>query len=423
MWKSLYNVMRIYKNQYMTAETLRRLQEKRIRFLVDFAYNNSPIYHQKLRDAGITPQDIAELEDIQKIPLITKEEIRTVFPHGIVAPGFCQENCTVKTTSGTSGSVFTVLYDKEAEAHFSAISYRDHLAQGVRPWHKFFVLHHDPAQLKRPFKNPFQRVRGVSGVLPEEELVELARAFQPDFMGGHPSTYVAMARVVKNKEIKDLNPQTVLLGGEIAYLSYRTYIEKVFRCRTLNKYGAYEAYSIAWECQHHSMHINADSVLVEFLKEGEPVAPGERGEIVITNLWNKAMPLIRYRMGDIGIRSEESCECGRGLPLMKDLEGRADDFIVLPSGRAVPPTRLIPPFFLTPHVGQFKMIQETPSDIQIQIVPRGTLPEEEEKALLKQIRDVFQEPVNIEIEKVEKIQQEGRGKFKAVISKVGMSLF
>lgn len=107
---------------------------------------------------------------------------------------------------------------------------------------------------------------------------------------------------------------------------------------------------------------------------------------------------------------------------MKDLEGRADDFIVLPSGRAVPPTRLIPPFFLTPHVGQFKMIQETKSWIRIQIVPRETLPEEEENALLQQIRNVFQEPVDIEVERVEKIQQEGRGKFKAVISKVGISL-
>lgn len=423
MWKSVYTVMKIYKNQYMTPETLRQLQEKRIKFLVNFAYKNSPIYHQKLRNAGITPQDITKLEDIQKIPLITKEEIRTVFPQGIVTPRFRQGNCTVKTTSGTSGSVFTVLYDREAEAHFRAISYRDHLAQGLRPWHKFFFLHHDPAQLKRPSRNPFQRVRGVSGVLPEEELVEQARWFQPDFMGGHPSTYVAMARVVKNNEINDLNPQTVLLGGEVAYPSYRTYIEKIFKCRTLNRYGAYEAHSIAWECQNHSMHINADSVLVEFLKEGEPVAPKERGEIVITNLWNRAMPLIRYRMGDIGIPSEESCECGRGLPLMKDLEGRTDDFIVLPSGRAVPPTRLIPPFFLTPHVDQFKMIQETPSDIQIQVVPRGTLSEEEERALLNQIRDVFQEPVNIEIEKVDMIQQEGRGKFKAVISKVGMSLF
>jgi phenylacetate-CoA ligase len=423
MWKSFYTAMKVYKNQYVTPETLRRLQEKRIKFLVNFAYKNSPIYHQKLRDAGITPQDITRLEDIQKIPLIAKEEIRAVFPQGIVTPRVGQENYTVKTTSGTSGSVFTVLYNREAEAHFRAISYRDHLAQGLRPWHRFFVLYHDPAQLNSSSKNPFQRVRGVSGVLPEEELVELARGFQPDFMGGHPSAYVAMARVVKNKEIKDLNPQTILLGGEVAYPSYRTYIEKVFKCRTLNRYGAYETYSVAWECQNHNMHINADSVLVEFLKEGEPVAPGERGEIVVTNLWNKAMPLIRYRMGDIGIPSEESCECGRTLPLMKDLEGRADDFIVLPSGRAVPPTRLIPPFFLTPHVDQFKMIQDTPSDIKIHIVPRGTLSEEEERALLNQIRDVLQEPVNIEIERVEEIQQEGRGKFKAVISKVGMSLF
>lgn len=99
MWKSVYTVMKIYKNQYMTPETLRRLQEKRIKFLVNFAYKNSPIYHQKLRDAGITPQDISKLEDIQKIPLMTREEIRTVFPQGIVTPRFCQENCIVKTTS------------------------------------------------------------------------------------------------------------------------------------------------------------------------------------------------------------------------------------------------------------------------------------------------------------------------------------
>ncbi|MBU7014484.1 MAG: phenylacetate--CoA ligase family protein [Theionarchaea archaeon] len=422
MWKPLVNVMKIYGNQFAAPETLKRIQEKRIRVLVHFAYNNSPLYHRKFRDAGITPEDIVGLEDMYKIPLITKEEIRTVFPQGIVAPGFSRENCTVKTTSGTSGSVFTMLYDREAEAYFSAISYRDHLAQGLRPWHKFFVLQHDPAQLNRPSRTILQRVKGVSGILPEEELVKEARAFQPDFMGGHPSAYVAMATVVKNNEIKDLNPQAVLLGGEVAYPSYRKYIEKIFECRTSNKYGSYETHSIAWECQHLGMHINADSVLVEFLKRGEPVAPGERGEVVVTNLWNRAMPLIRYRMGDIGIPSEESCSCGRSLPLMKDLEGRADDFIVLPSGRAVPPTRLIPPFFLTPHVGQFKMIQETKSWIRIQIVPRETLPEEEENALLQQIRNVFQEPVDIEVERVEKIQQEGRGKFKAVISKVGMSL-
>lgn len=423
VWKSLHTVMKIYRNQYKTSESLRRIQEKRIRFLVDFAYHNSPVYHRKLRDAGITPQDIMNVEDMQKIPLITKEEIKSVFPHGIVTPGFSQDNCTVKTTSGTSGSVITILYDREAQSHFSAISYRDHLAQGLRPWHKFFILYHDPAQLKKSSRTILQRVKGVSGTLPEEELVKEARDFQPDFMGGHPSAYVAMATVVKNRGIEDLNPQAVLLGGEVAYPSYRTYIEKVFRCRTLNKYGAYEAYSIAWECQHHEMHINADSVLVEFLKEGEPVAPGERGEIVITNLWNKAMPFIRYRMGDVGIPSEESCSCGRGLPLMKDLEGRADDFIVLPSGRAVPPTRLIPPFFLSPHVGEFKIIQERKSCIRIQLVPRGTLPEKEEKALLQELRNVFQEPVEIEVEKVERIRQKGRGKFKAVISKAGMSLF
>jgi phenylacetate-CoA ligase len=422
LWRTLSLFPEVYKNQYKPLKELRKIQEKRLRFIVDFAYRNTRFYKEKFKETGITPSDIQTLTDITRIPVITKNEIKVAYPQKVVASGYSEHNCVKKTTSGTSGNVITLLIDYAAMDHLSAVAFRDHVAQGVRPWHKFFILYHDPAQQKKASKNVLYRMKGVLGILPAEELVEAARVYQPHIMGGHPSTYVSMAKVVEEKGITDVNPRLVLVGGEIAYPSYREYIEKIFCCKTLNKYGAYEAYSIAWECLHHSMHIDADSVIVEFLKDGEPAAPDERGEIVITNLWNKAMPFIRYKMDDIGILSDEVCTCGRGLPLMKELEGRADDFLVLPSGNVIPPTRLIPPFFLTPHIEEFTVIQDTKTHIHIQIVPRKGLTEMEEKTLLQQISAVLGEPLDIDMEKVDSIKRVGWGKFKAVMSRVKMDL-
>jgi phenylacetate-CoA ligase len=423
LWRTLYYFPTAYKNQYLNPKKLKTFQEKRLKYIVDFAYRNSAFYKQKFKEAHITPHDIRTLDDIARIPLVTKEEIKEVFPAGILTPGFSEHNCEVRTTSGSSGSVFTVLIDPEAQDYAAAVAFRDSLALGVRPWHKFYILYHDPVELEKSSKKSLlYKVKGVPGVLPEEELVDRAREYNPHFMGGHPSAFVAMAKVMEQKGIEDVNPHIIFLGGELVYPEYRKYIERIFRCQIFSKYGAYETYSIAWECKHHRMHIDADSVLVEFIEEGEPVSPGERGEIVVTNLWNKAMPFIRYRIGDIGVPSDEACACGRTLPTMEGLEGRVDDFIILPSGRAVPPTRLIPPFFMTPHIEEFKMIQDIKTHIKILIVPRGRLPEDEERDLLQKVRDILAEPVDIDVEFTDVIEKTGIGKFKAVMSKMKMDL-
>ncbi|MGD2250854.1 MAG: hypothetical protein PVF58_20845 [Candidatus Methanofastidiosia archaeon] len=420
--QTLYHLPKLYKNQYSHPDTLKKLQEKKLRHIITFAYKNSKLYKEKFKKAQITPLDITTLNDITKIPLTTKNDIKSVFPDGVVPPGFSEKNCIAMTTSGTSGNVFTVLIDSEGRNYSAAVTVRDHLAHGLRPWHKFLTLQHDPAQLKKQSKNLFYQKKDISGILPQETLVEKAVAYNPDFMGGHPSAYVAMAKVVEEKGIKGITPIKIFIGGEIALPSFRAYIEKVFNCKTLNKYGAYETHSIAWECNHYNMHMNADSILVEFVKDGEPVSAGERGEIVITNFWNKALPFIRYRIGDVGIPSDETCSCGRTFPLIKDLEGRTDDLIVLPSGNVVPPTRLIPSFFMTPYIEAFKVIQDKRTHIHIQIVPRREISEPEEKEFLEEIQTILGEPVDIDIEKVDHIKKVGRGKFKAVTSKIPLDL-
>jgi phenylacetate-CoA ligase len=271
----------------------------------------------------------------------------------------------------------------------------------------------DPVEIEGMEKSILYRACGILGGRPERELVEELRVIQPDIIGAHPSLLAAIAKVIEEKGYT-VHPKMLLLGGEVAYPHVREYIEKIFCCPTRDKYGAYEMFSIAWECTCQNMHIDADAVIVEVLRDDTPVAPGERGEIVATSLWNKAMPFIRYRLGDIGILSDEICACGRGLPLLKEIEGRFDDFIILPSGDIVPSTRVASFFFTVPYIDQFKMIQDKKTHITIQIVPQKGFTVDIERMLAENIQKVLGEPVDIDVEKVDHIEYTGAGKFKRV---------
>jgi phenylacetate-CoA ligase len=413
MLKTLYYLPTFYKNQYKSLKVLKKLQEKRLKYVVNFAYRNTVLYKEKFKKAGITPADIQTLDDITKIPVTTKEEIKAGYPHESVAPGYTEQNCIVEHTSGSSGNMLKVLYNPDASERFRAIAFRDYLAQGVRPWHMFCIMGRDPVEIERATKSILYRTCGILEGRPERELVEELRVIQPDIIGAHPSLLAAMAKVIEEKGYT-LHPRLLLLGGEVAYPHVREYIEKIFCCPTRDKYGAYEMLSIAWECTCQNMHINVDAAIVEVLRDGAPVAPGERGEIVATNLWNKAMPFIRYRLGDIGIPSDETCACGRGLPLLQEIEGKFDDFIVLPSGDIVPSTRVVPFFFIVPCIEQFKMIQDKKAHIIVRIVPQKGFTVDMEKTLVQNIQTVLGESVDVEIEKVDHINHRGAGKFKRV---------
>jgi phenylacetate-CoA ligase len=413
MWRVLYYFPKFFKNQYIKPENLKKFQEKRLRYMVNFAYRHVKVYKEKFKNASIIPSDITTLDDLHKIPIITKDEIKVNYPAGSVTPGYTEQNCIIEHTSGTTGNMLKILYDPISYSCLTAGTYRDHFAQGVRPWHKFCIMCRDPEEFEGATES-LMRTCGILEGRPEEELVEQLRIHNPDIIGAHPSLVASMAKVIEDKGIKDITPQFILVGGEVAHLPVRQYIEKVFSCPTLNKYGAYEAFSMAWECKHRNMHISADSVILEFLKDGEPVAPGERGEIVVTNLWNEAMPFIRYRLEDMGIPSDGTCECGRSFPLVEEIEGKFDDFIVLPSGKLVPSTRVIPFFFIVPKIGEFKMIQDKRTHVICRIVPLKGFTDAMEKALIQKIEAVLGESVGVDVEKVTHIDHTGTGKFKRV---------
>ncbi|MGC1120887.1 MAG: hypothetical protein WBA22_07310 [Candidatus Methanofastidiosia archaeon] len=421
MWNALIYVPLAFKAQYASPEYVKRFQEKRLRYIVDFAYRNTLLYKEKFRNAGIKPSDIKTLDDLKKIPPTTKAEVKGGYPSRSVATGFSEENCAVESTSGASGSVLKVLHDPYAVSRMRAVSLRSHLAQGVRPWHKFCILCRDPEEFELYEKMSFLRTQGIMEGRPDAELVKEIQEERPYILAGHPSAMVALAQAVEKADVT-ITPHMILLGGELSLPWHRTYIEKIFSCPTYNKYGAYEMISIAWECKYHTMHMDADGGIVEFLKDGEAVAPGERGEIVVTNLWNRAMPFIRYRLQDVGIPSDETCQCGRTLPVLKEIEGRCDDFIVPPSGELIPPTRLIAHFFSTPHIKQFRVTQKTREHITIQLIPHPLFSAELENQLLENIKNAVGPRVTVELERVDHIPETGKGKFRTIISHVKVDL-
>jgi phenylacetate-CoA ligase len=402
----------LLRNQWKSREEIEKMQLKRLKAIVDHAYRNTVLYHRKFKRAGIHPSDIQSLRDLRKIPLTTKDEMRKT--EEAMARGYSLKNCSVHTTTGSTGKKLKIFYNKDASDLYSALNFRRAVSVGMRLWHVYCPVSNVEGDEPRLSLAEFSRVIPIPGDLNEKAIVALLDKIRPDVLGGHPITVFLVAREVGKQQL-DLPLKSVHIGGELSIPEERRLIEDVFNCKTFNKYGSMELRHIAWECSHHGMHMDADNNILEFIKDGEPVAPGEPGEIVGTNLWNRAMPFIRYRQNDIASPSDEICTCGRGLPLLSLLQGRRDDFIIA-EGEFIPPNRTVPIFFPLHEIDAFQMIQESLTTLRIKIVKGKGFTDETSRVLTRKVRGVVGDSMEIIIEDCETIQEDTN--YRAVISKV-----
>ncbi len=396
MLRQAYYIAQVLKNQWKSPEELKKLQEKRLKKMINYAYEKSALYHKKFREAHITPRDFNRLEDFKKFPLITKEDIRELFPQGVISTDYRLSQCIHASTSGSTGKVLPIVYSPEAYQYYMAVTYRNFAALGFKPWHKFAYTRYAPIHTETPFyeKLGLARNRFISVYLSPEKQVELIQEFNPDAITGYPSLMIEWAKLIKEQG-NGINPFFVRAEAEILTKEAKQFMEEAFGCELYDEYGSIEFVNLAFECAHRGYHISSDSLVLEFLEDGEPVAPGEEGEIYATSLVNYAMPFIRYKMTDRGIPVEGACSCGRGLPLMKLIEGRDDDFIQLPSGKRVSPRLVIPIFELAGEVKEFRVVQKKRDLIEVDIIPEPGFTEKEEQDLEKTFRDVLGEPVEI----------------------------
>lgn len=438
----LWYCFQLSRDQWLKLPELRRLQRKRLRAVLEHAYENVQLYHEKFDSAGVKPYDIDSVEDLSKLPFATKNEIKRGMPDKVIARGYDINKCIRMPTSGTSGGPMPVYYDKRFWDYTCAAYHRLRKAIGINPWDRFFQIqswgptpsprdtNENSSGIKHrsrwvaslgPLYSMFKRLQKTAYITyAADEIISDITKYQPKVLSGNPSYLRLIAETIADRGIKNFRPKLLRCSGEVLDEPTRKFLESSFGCEVFDSYWANEVGSISWECKRkEGQHISADLLILEIIRDGEPVGPCERGEIVVTGLLNYAMPLIRYRVGDIGILDDERCSCGRTFSLLKSIEGRAVDCFTLPSGRIVPPKPIMTAIQDTHGVSRYQAVQESRNKVTIELMKHKNDPEVSISELTARCREVLGEDMEIEV--FTGTRENLKAKFRPVISKLRVS--
>jgi phenylacetate-CoA ligase len=415
--RKLYQLSRIKNNPWKDIEVLRKQQYLKLRKMISHAYENVPFYHKLFKEAGIRPEDIRTLADIKKIPITYKSDVQARSEE-FLARGYDERNCRVRYTSGSTGNPHRLFFSKSADDFGHATDLRSMYQNGYRLYHKSFELSH-PRHIGRPTipqRLGLHRVKLASIFETPERMACHIREYQPMFLKGYPSMLRTIAAKIEQGE--NLGVRKIFTTSELLSRSDRKLIMESFKADVIDLYGSVEFPRVAWECEkHEGYHIDIDSVVFELTKGGEVIEEGQ-GDVTITGLYNKAMPLIRYNVGDIGrIERGLRCGCGRSTPLLHSIRGRSNDRIILPSGREVDPLTLYSVEDLI-GVKSFRIIQVKPNAFQVIYT---NLPGSKivEQSFRKAIQNACgNEKVKVTVKRADSLPRDPSGKFRAVISRV-----
>jgi len=368
----MYYLLSLLKHAYWNRDRLLAYQDKKTTAIIKYAYENSRFYHYRFKKLGIRPNDIKSVKDLNKLPIIRRIELQENISN-IISDEFNREKLEVDKTSGSSGQPLHVYLSKEENEFRKAKMLRANIACGQRVRDKWLVIT-APSHLSR--ENRIQRFFGIfypysiSVFESISQQLSVIREFKPHVIEGYSSVLFLMAKELERSGIGVSRPRLIIGGADFIDEPSREFIEKIFNAPFYDQYASVELEAMAWQCEEKAgYHIDADSVIMQFVDEnGEEVAPGERGEIVCTSLFNYAMPFIRYAIGDIGVSTGDECSCGRVFPVMKMIEGRKDSFIRLPDGRILSPrnfTITMSMFSRYDQIDRFRIIQKGDNVIEV----------------------------------------------------------
>lgn len=252
------------------------------------------------------------------------------------------------------------------------------------------------------------------------QTIKKLRRFRPVLIDGYAESFNFLAHYIKQHGLEGVRPRGIISSAQVLPDQSRALMEYTFGCGVYDKYGSREFSGIAYESEGHSGHlVVAENYIVEILKDGLPAKPGEMGEVVITDLLNRCMPLIRYRVGDLAIAMDNSTPspCGRGLPRIGRIEGRAQAIIIGANGNYLPGTFFMHYFKDFDHiVRQFQIIQDQRNRLKLRIVKADRFNEQLFGEVLHGLRKFVGEKMELEVEFVESIALVRTGKHQATIS-------
>jgi phenylacetate-CoA ligase len=321
-------------------EELRDLQVERLRETVENAYENVEFYRDQLDEMGVTPEDIQRVEDVRKLPMTTKEDFRDEYPDGLFAVDD-REITRIHASSGTTGKPKIVSYTDEDVQVWSEVVARSLAASGAEAGDTVqnaygYGLFTGGLGLHYGVEELGATVIPIGGGQTQRQ-VELMIDLESDVFTCTPSyaLYLAETAEEMGHDPADLPISTIIFGAEPCTDPMREEIEERLNVDGIDIYGLSEIVGPGVSCECHEaqdgLHVWEDRFLPEVVdpRTGEPVEEGEEGELVLTTLSKEALPVLRYRTGDLTTLNYDECECGRTLVRMDNVTGRADDLLIV----------------------------------------------------------------------------------------------
>jgi phenylacetate-CoA ligase len=419
----------LLKNQWKDYPSLKKEQDEALKALVRHSYDNVPYYHRLFRDMSLRPEDIRTVEDLQKLPILTKATIKANWDQ------FTPANLSkIKHVSkGTGGSTGTPLVYRMSKNDLMMC-----MCQQVRGWsylgYEFgdAMVQMGGTSLTLGIKNSAMKrahelvrhVRILSSFDMTEkgmhEYVSIMNRFKPEFVFGYSTSLYFLSQWLLKKEIGVHRPEAVFTTAERLFPKARKSIEEAFDCGVFDSYGVNDGGVSAAECdRREGLHINTERSIMEVVADDmHQVSKGD-GLILATSLHNYAFPFIRYDTGDYATITDENCSCGRGYRLLKEIRGREQEMLVTPEGKYIHGEFFTHIFWEVPDVKEFQVVQDRKDHLEIKIVAEpGFDPKQLDK--IKAYIAARSKGWVVEFKQVDRINRAASGKFRFVTREIDL---
>lgn len=422
----------LHWTERLTKEELEDLQSKKLRRVVDQAYNHTSYYRNLFDEMGIHPSHIKTIHDISKLPMLSKDDVRNN-GETLISDNVPEEQLLKVTTSGSTGEPFTLYADRHQLELRMATTLRALEWTGwkfgdrqARLWHQTLGMsrsqiireHIDAWFMRRLFIPAFE-------INPEnlEKFVQSIRKHKPTLVDGYAESLNFLATYIETGGSAGFSPKAMMSSAQALPDRSRQLIEEGFKTKVYDKYGSREFSGIAYECAEGSdHHVMDESYLVELIVDGRPAKPGEVGEVVITDLSLFGMPVLRYRVGDLAVAVEQGpCKCGRNLSRIGRIEGRTQAIVHCGNGTWLPGT-FFAHFFKDRGsvIRMFQIKQSEPGSFTLDYVTGDNFSQESLESLVQDLREYVGKETDITLNEVDSVPMLRTGKRSPVISTVNL---
>ena len=412
---------------------IKRDMDDRVSAMIAYAYRHVPYYHETMRRIGLYPHDFTCAEDLSKLPLIGPDEYKRD-PEYFFSSDRKQDQWLQLRTAGTTGEPRPVFHDAESLFQSAAHSERRNtIVKGLLgktlgygetiiasslstgPMVQKFIREHGLFPRKARIRRQFLSILDAP-----EKNVRLVNTFKPDVLHSLGSYLgVFFPHLIETGTFFH-KPKVITYSSDELSEKIRNVIQKEFNIHVLSIYHSVEAFEIGFECEHHrGLHLNIDLYPLRIIdSEGQDCKPGDSGEVVVSNLVNRATVLLNYRIGDIAAILPDRCPCGRSLPLLTHIMGRSDDWIKVESGEYIHPRSVRGLFMDEDSIWQYQIVQDTVTHFSIRIVPDESCDRRHTRERIKtKFARVLGEGVTIDVSFVDSIDRTAGGKSRVIISK------